>query len=201
MTSSEQDLVRRCQESTGAAFEEAYEGLYGLYKNRVFAICLRIVGNEEDALDVAQEALVTVARRIGSFEHRSQFSSWVYRIAVNAAIDSRRRRMAGPAFVSADPGSQPGSRGTDPAAPLESSEPSIRAATTESCEAVRLALTRLNPRVSALLTLRYVQGLSYEAISEIQECSLGTVKSRLNRAHQALREYLERHGQAGLPTD
>ena len=201
MTSSEQDLVRRCQESTGAAFEEAYEGLYGLYKNRVFAICLRIVGNEEDALDAAQEALVTVARRICSFEHRSQFSSWVYRIAVNAAIDSRRRRMVGSSTVSADPGAQPGSRGIDPAAPLETSEPSMRASTAESCEAVRLALTRLNPRVSALLTLRYVQGLSYEAISEVQECSLGTVKSRLNRAHQALREYLERHGQAGLPTE
>ncbi|MCH2111743.1 MAG: sigma-70 family RNA polymerase sigma factor [Planctomycetes bacterium] len=195
MTSDENVLVKTCQESEGAEFERAYSGLFDLYQNRVFTICLRVTGNQEDAMDAAQETMVTLARRIQNFQFRSRFSSWVYRIAVNAAIDVRRRRLtatrAGVTTMLADVGSD---SPRDPAAPEENSDPSVAASGRESQAAIRKALLRINPKFSSLLTLRYIQGLAYEEISEVLECSLGTVKSRLSRAHAALRTYLERQG-------
>jgi RNA polymerase sigma-70 factor (ECF subfamily) len=198
VTDHEKDLVLRCQQATGEEFEHAYRELYDLFKNRVYTICLRVTGNEDDALDAAQETMITLARRTRDFAFRSRYSSWVYRIAVNAAIDIRRRRLAGTragvTTILTGPGSDSFS---EPSAPAESSDPSGRASGAESREAVRVALTQINPRFSSLLTLRYMEGLSYEEISEVLECNLGTVKSRLNRAHSALREYLDRRTSGG----
>lgn len=195
MTDPDWDLVRRCQNASGADFEEAYRQLFVLYKNRVYTVCLRVTGNEEDALDAAQETLVTLARRVHEFGFRSRFSSWVYRIAVNAAIDVRRRRLEtthGPVSIMLGNGEGESVQelSTDPTA----SDPLVRTETEESRDLVQQALSSINPRFSSLLVLRYVQGLSYEEIAEILECNLGTVKSRLNRAHAALREFLTHHG-------
>ena len=198
MTDLEKDLVLRCQSATGVEFEHAYRELYDLFKNRVYTICLRVTGNEDDALDAAQETMITLAKRIGDFAFRSRFSSWTYRIAVNAAIDVRRRRLAGTragvTTILTGPGSDPI---TEPPAPQESTDPSGQVVNAESRAAIRNALTQINPRFSSLLTLRYMEGLTYEEISEVLECNLGTVKSRLNRAHAALREYLERRTSGG----
>lgn len=199
MSDPDWDLVRRCQHAVGADFEEAYRQLYVLYKNRVYTICLRVSGNEEDALDAAQETMVTLARRIRDFAFRSRFSSWVYRIAVNAAIDVRRRRLEAPrgsiTTVLGSPGEDefPDAASEDPVA-----DPETQVSWSEAQDVVREALANLNPRFSSLLVLRYVEGLSYEQIAEVLECNLGTVKSRLNRAHAALREFLERRGGAHL---
>ncbi len=196
MTDSDRELVERCQRAKGAAFEAAYRELYDLYSSRIYTVCLRVTGNEEDALDAAQETLITLARRIRDFAFRSRFSSWVYRIAVNAAIDVRRRRLTGQrgsvttvlASGEADPlASAP--------AEVERTDPVAHLAERESVAAVQQALASINPRFSSLLVLRYMEGLSYEEIAEALECSLGTVKSRLNRAHAALRDFLSRQGE------
>jgi RNA polymerase sigma-70 factor (ECF subfamily) len=193
------EIVKKCQTASGSEFQEAYRELFVLFQDRVFTVCFRVTGNRHDALDAAQEAMVAVLRRIHGFEFRSKFSSWVYRIAVNAAIDVRRRRTDAPrGGVRTLLGTEPGeelSQGSDAPAQVE---PSSQLARTETQEAVRDALTRINPKFSALLVLRYIEELSYEAIAEVQECSLGTVKSRLNRAHAALRSFLEGHGGADL---
>lgn len=195
MTDPDRDLVQRCQAASGAEFEEAYCAVFALYKNRVYTVCLRVTGNEDDALDAAQETMVTLARRIHEFRFRSRFSSWVYRIAVNAAIDARRRRLeaahgsATTVLATGEPEPFPEAAAGPPA-----SDPMLRAEALESRELVQRALASINPRFSSLLVLRYVQGLSYEEIGEILECNLGTVKSRLNRAHAALREYLVYRG-------
>lgn len=195
MTDPDRDLVLRCQTSQGSDFEAAYAELFALYKNRVFTICLRVTGNAEDALDASQETMLTLARRIRSFRFRSQFSSWVYRIAVNAAIDVRRRRLEGShGSVSMVLANQDEDSGVDPPTAGEGSDPVLRVASEEARARVQEALAVINPRFSSLLVLRYVEGLSYEQIAEVMECSLGTVKSRLNRAHAALREHLARHG-------
>ncbi len=196
MNSTEHELVKRCQESDGSDFQVAYHQLYDLYKNRVFTICLRVTGNEEDALDAAQETMITLSRRIGDFAYRSRFSSWVYRIAVNAAIDVRRRRLAGTRgqvttfLANIEAGSA-----LEPASTQESANPTLSVESAESRDSVRQALRRINPKFASLLVLRYMQNLAYEEIAEVLECSLGTVKSRLNRAHGALREFLEREGE------
>ncbi len=196
MTDSDLELVKRCQRARGTAFEAAYRELYDLYSNRIYTICLRVTGNEEDALDAAQETLITLARRIKDFAFRSRFSSWVYRIAVNAAIDVRRRRLAGQrgsvTTILAAGDSDPLAEATiEP----EQSDPLVHLADQESVEAVRQALASINPCFSSLLVLRYMEDLSYEEIAETLECNLGTVKSRLNRAHSALREFLSRQGE------
>jgi RNA polymerase sigma-70 factor (ECF subfamily) len=191
----DRDLVEQCQRGRGPAFEEAYRELYALYKDRVFTICLRVTGNEEDALDAAQETMVTLARRIQDFAFRSRFSSWVYRIAVNAAIDIRRRRLEAPhGSVTTILGGIEGDGSLEFSPAPASSDPADQVAGGESREAVRQALSRINPKFSSILTLRYILGLSYEEIAESEGCNLGTVKSRLNRAHAAIREHLVRQG-------
>jgi RNA polymerase sigma-70 factor (ECF subfamily) len=186
LTDSDRELVERCQRAKGAAFEAAYRELYDLYSSRIYTVCLRVTGNEEDALDAAQETLITLARRIRDFAFRSRFSSWVYRIAVNAAIDVRRRRLTG------QRGAVTTVLSSGEADPLASAPAEVER---ESVAAVQQALASINPRFSSLLVLRYMEGLSYEEIAEALECSLGTVKSRLNRAHAALRDYLSRQGE------
>jgi len=197
VTDPDLELVRACQSADGEEFEKAFAAIFALYQDRVFTICLRVCGNQEDALDAAQETLVTLARRIRDFQGRSRFSSWVYRIGVNAAIDIRRRRLDAPrAGVQTRLGDD-AEWFAEAAVEGDAGDPSFQAVRSEDHEQVRVALANINPRFSSLLTLRYIEGLSYEQISETLECSLGTVKSRLNRAHAALRAYLERRREGG----
>ncbi|MFK5956847.1 MAG: sigma-70 family RNA polymerase sigma factor [Planctomycetota bacterium] len=196
MSDPDQALVEACQAANEQEFEEAYRELFVLYQDRVFTICLRVTGNQEDALDAAQETMVTLARRIKDFAFRSRFSSWVYRIAVNAAIDTRRKRLDAPrAGVQTTVGNAEGERQLQQVAAEEShADPVQEVSRSENQILIQDALARMNPRFAALLVLRYIEGMSYDEISEVQECSLGTVKSRLNRAHTALREFLQHRG-------
>lgn len=201
MSDPDRVLVEACQTATGTEFEEAYRRLFALYQDRVYTVCLRVTGNSDDALDAAQETMVTLARRIGDFAFRSRFSTWVYRIAVNAAIDVRRRRLDAPhgdvrvQMVAGDGDGPLQQYASDPA----HADPVGATTRAEARALVQEALQQINPRFAALLTLRYIEGLSYEEIAEVQETHLGTVKSRLNRAHAALREYLERRGWSDTP--
>ena len=196
MIDPDRALVEACQAARGPEFEEAYRQIFALYQDRVYTVCLRVTGHSDDALDAAQETMVTIARRIGDFAFRSRFSSWVYRIAINAAIDVRRRRLDsqhGSVRVSMAGGDGDGPLPQHPADSTHA-DPVLASTRTEVRVHVQEALQQINPRFAALLTLRYVEGLSYEEIAEVQETNLGTVKSRLNRAHSALREYLEQQG-------
>ncbi len=199
MPDSEKELVVACQQASGEDFEEAYSKIYALFKDRVYTICLRVTTNRDDALDAAQETMVTLARRIGDFAWRSRFSSWVYRIAVNSAIDVRRRRLDSVrAGVKTSVGGVETEKMQEATPAGESTDPVRNAARSESQQAVRDALEHINPKFSSLLVLRYTQNLSYEEIAETLDCELGTVKSRLNRAHGALRDYLAQRGGSTL---
>lgn len=202
VSSSEEQLVRTCQSARGMEFEKAFLALYVLYKDRVYTTCFRVCGHRDDALDAAQDTMVILARRIGDFQFRSRFSSWVYRIAVNASIDVRRRRLDAP---HGKVRTQIGGTEEDGIAGFARSAdqdlgPSEEAERVEAMEAVRQALLNINPKFSSLLVLRYIHHLSYEEISEVLECNLGTVKSRLSRAHGALREHLGHRGDYHLST-
>jgi len=197
LTDPDRELVLRCQKGDSAEFESAYEEVFVLYQHRVYTVCLRVTGSEDDALDAAQETMITLARRIQDFAFRSRFSSWVYRIAVNAAIDVRRRRLESKrGNVSTSLGALHDEQAAD--RDVDALEPSRLVAVEESRDAVKQALAILNPRFSSLLVLRYIEGLSYEEIAETLECSLGTVKSRLNRAHAAMRDHLAKRGGGDL---
>ncbi len=182
----DRELVEACQATAPTGLEGAFRRLYDQYKDRVYNVCYRITGNGTDALDASQETFGILFRKITEFRFESKFSSWVYRIAVNAGIDHKRRSSA--RWLPSLEGSSDQARET---ARLdvrdERTEAPLTAATRHELEAeIQCAISRLSPKMRAIVVLRYVENLSYEEISEALQISLGTVKSRLSRAHEAL---------------
>jgi RNA polymerase sigma-70 factor (ECF subfamily) len=190
--------VKKCQ--AAAASQEGYQGtfrpIYDGYKDRVYSICFRITGNSADALDASQEAFSQVFRRLQGFRFESKFSSWVYRIAVNASIDLKRRSKSRPASSLDNLRAKP-----DSSKPqfedTRHDRPAAVASRHELESEVQTAILRLSPKLRAIIVLRYIEGLPYDGIAETLEISLGTVKSRLSRAHAAmdreLSPLLDRH--------
>lgn len=195
----DKDLVLRCQAASPSGLEGCFRELYDAYKDRVYNVCYRITGNANDALDAAQDTFGILFRKVGGFRFQSKFSSWVYRIAVNASIDLKRK-AANRRLPSLDQMTQVRGEDSPSLEPVDERAVSpVESAATEELELeVQAAITRLSPKMRGITVLRYMQGLSYEEISLSLGISLGTVKSRLARAHQALdRELtplLDRHG-------
>ena len=158
--------------------------LYERFRGRVFNTALRVVNDRNEAEDILQEVFILLFRKIQRFRARANFSSWVYRITVNASLDHLRRRRRIPT---------PGAPATLLDAPEDVgplSLPEQAAALQDLNGDVEQALGRLSDKLRVVVVLRYLEGQSYADIAEILECSLGTVKSRLNRAHAALRTEL-----------
>ena len=190
-TDPDASLVLACQKSQERSLEGAFRELYDRYKDRVYNVCYRITGNPTDALDASQETFGIVFRRVGEFRFQSRFSSWVYRIAVNASIDLRRRlrtrRIASLDAISERYSSGPSGESTrfdvsDTAVEM----PSAAASRHELEAEIQRAIGRLSEKLGTIIVLRYLENQSYEEIAETLQISLGTVKSRLSRAHEAL---------------
>lgn len=171
------DLIDACRDPGSGGFEAAFEALFARYRDRVYAIAFRVLGNAVDALDVVQESFALVFRKLHGFRGGSLFSTWLFRIVVNCSIDHRRkregRRVCADSHVDVDM--------LD-----ESPTPRDRAEAREIGDHVQAALSHLSPKLRAILALRYLEGMSYEELSIALGLSLGTVKSRLARAHLAL---------------
>lgn len=184
------DIVLLAQRrSTRAA---AIGVLYERFRERVYNVALRVVGNVEEAQDVLQDVFLLLFRKIHRFRARAAFASWVYRITVNMALDHVRRRKRGPSPSS-------GAVITDRMDELEDdlTLPERGLARLDLQGHVREALDTLSERLRIVIILRYLEDLSYADIAEILDCSIGTVKSRLNRAHTALRRELAKRYEAG----
>lgn len=180
------ELVLACQRNAPSGLEGPFRDLYERFKDRVYNVCYRITGNPSDALDASQETFGIVFRRIGEFRFQSRFSSWVYRIAVNSSIDLKRRartRRIASLEAIRDAGPE-GSRFDIHDERVEM--PMVSASRKELEDEVQRALDRLSSKLRTIVVLRYIQSLSYEEIAETLKISLGTVKSRLSRAHEAL---------------
>lgn len=174
------ELVLACQRNPASALQGDYRKLYEAYKDRVYNVCFRITGNPSDALDASQETFGIVFRRIQEFRFQSRFSSWVYRVAVNASIDLRRRSRS--RRLTSLESLQEATAISDRMVEM----PSASASRHELEQEIQRAITRLSDKLGTIIVLRYVQNLSYEEIAETLNISLGTVKSRLARAHEAL---------------
>jgi RNA polymerase sigma-70 factor (ECF subfamily) len=193
------DLVARCRKGDPRDPDGPYRELYERYKDRVYAICYRTIGNDTEALDASQDTFETIFRGIGAFRGESMLSSWIHRIAKNASIDHlRRRRMR--RELSMD------------VLPLEVSEEALvaRHETAPDLHPERLAMLeelrsrverafgRLTAKLRAVAKLRYESQLTYEEIGEALGLTMGTVKSRLHRANDALiRELAPAYGPVG----
>ena len=181
-------LVLACQKNPGGGFHGAFRELYDLYKDRVYNACYRITGNANDALDASQETFGILHRKIADFRFESKFSSWVYRVAVNAAIDLKRRSSSRP-LPSLEGLLQSAHDGKPRVLEIadETSEGPSAAASRHELEVdIQRAIDRLSAKMRTIIVLRYLEGLSYDEIAETLTISLGTVKSRLSRAHRAL---------------
>lgn len=169
---------------------EAFGRLVLKYQDRLYNTVFHVVGHEQDARDIVQEALVQAFLKLETFRHQSGFFTWLYRIAFNAAMTHQRRRRP----VASIDGDRHGDRCFDPPG---SAEPPCQAVErAEQCEQVRKALTQLSDEHRAILVLREMEGCNYETIAEVLGVPLGTVRSRLYRARLQLKEVLSREGVA-----
>jgi RNA polymerase sigma-70 factor (ECF subfamily) len=186
-------------EALRAGSEEAYEALIQRFQHPVYNLVARLVDDPADASDVLQEVFLKVFRKIGSFRRQASLKTWIYRIAVNEAHNSRRflsrhrRREVG---LETD-----GSIGYLDLAADNSRTAFDLAADRETHEALVRALSKINPVFRAAVVLRDIDEESYEDIAEILGVNLGTVKSRILRGREALRKQLGQAQSRGLVTE
>ena len=188
MTQTERELVSRARAGDTAAFEQ----LMLDNQDRVYTLCLRMTGNREDALDLAQETFLNAWRGRSSFQGNSSFSTWVYRLASNACIDflrKRKRRQQGESPHSLDDEEAPL---PEPADPRGSPEEELERR--ELRRAVERGLQALPDHHRQVLVMRELSGMSYQEIGAVLDLDLGTVKSRIARARLALKKFLVQEG-------
>jgi RNA polymerase sigma-70 factor (ECF subfamily) len=164
-----------------AGSQPAFQEIVRRYERPVFNLIVRIVRDAALAEDVAQIAFLKTFRSLGSFDEARRFSSWILRIANNAALDALRRRRADP-VVAADI--------REPAAP----PPPDQVEAAQLARAIDAALDTLRPDWRAAVVLRYQEGLSYEEVAEILGIPEGTVKTFVHRARKQLCERLTAAG-------
>jgi RNA polymerase sigma-70 factor (ECF subfamily) len=192
-------LVRAFQAGDKAAFDR----LVLKHKDKLFNMCYWFLGDYEDANDLAQETFIKVYRSIRKFRFESAFSTWLYRIAVNTCknrLASSEYRHKKKMIWLDNPGDP---QGGDPAVPIhdESASPVVELERKEKMVLIRQAIDSLAIEQKTVVTLRDIEGLSYEEISNITGLNLGTVKSRLARARLDLRKKLSRVIENGMHTN
>jgi RNA polymerase sigma-70 factor (ECF subfamily) len=169
-------VIEACQRGD----REAFQVLFETYKDKVYSIAVYSVGGDRSiADDVTQQIFLKLFTAIQQFRGESEFTTWLYRLVVNACMDERRKRRRllpwgdGPAHH-----------------PSEQKPQEQRYARLELAQAVQQAIAELKPKFRLPILLKYIEGLSYEEISSVMGISKGTVASRLNRGHRQLAKQL-----------
>lgn len=178
-------LLRRACKGDVQAFEELMQS----HESRIYAIALRMMGNREDAQDCAQEAMVRIYRAMGSFKDQSALATWIYRITMNTCLDELRRRKARKVTSLdslVDNGWSPTDTGDTP------EEHGLRV---EKQNALNQAIQSLPDDMRAAIILRDVKGYSYDEIASILDANVGTIKSRISRGREKLREILSKQSE------
>jgi len=187
----DRDLVHRClQDDQGA-----YRLLLARYERPVYGLVRRMIPNDEDARDLAQEAFVRAFRHLDRFDPDRKFSSWLFRIAHNLCIDHYRRRKLDTVPLVRTSGGEEETWDL----PDEESDPSREFSDRERSRRLLALVESLPPLYRSVILFRHQQGLSYEEIAETMELPLGTIKARIHRAHRLLREKLLRQGVDWIP--
>lgn len=154
----------------------ALDTLLRRHAGLIHAVCRRVLANPDDALDASQDALLAIARRIDSFDGRAKFTTWCYRVAMNAALDEARRRARRPAPAETIP--EPRDHG-----------PAIDDVVADQLD-IDAALAQLSPSHRAAVALRDLVGLDYAEIASVLDIPPGTVRSRIARGRAALADHL-----------
>jgi len=180
----ESSLVGRCRAGDAAAFD----ALVARHASVVYNLAYRMLGDPDDAEDAAQTAFIRAYTSIRAFRGGSSFGTWLYRIALNICLDQLKSRRRQPEMVSELPETVTGA----PLAP-PSDDPESAVLRGERQELIQTAINSLPEAQRVVLVLSDLQGMTYEEIVEITGATLGTVKSRLNRARISLKVKLEQH--------
>ena len=188
VTLTDQEVVAQARDGREAAYRE----LIRRYERPVFSLVLRMVRDRQLAEDLSQETFIKALNAIGSYRPEYKFSSWIFKIANNAAIDHLRRRELDTLSLDGAPHAatpeeieatalQVGDKGETPLEELEARELG---------SAIERAIAQLRPEYRACILLRHVEGLAYEEIAQSLDLPLGTVKTYIHRARHELRDLL-----------
>lgn len=191
---TEEELIAKAARGDQDAFAQLLE----LHQGKVYGLTLRLTGSPEDAMELTQETFFNAWRGLPNFHGQSKFSTWLYRLATNAAIDflrrEKRRRAMTTVSLSPDDGEAPAleipDRRFTPQDELERQE--LR-------QAIQRGMAQLSDEHRQVLTLREFSGLSYAEIAQVLGIEEGTVKSRIARARLALRKILLADGNFSAP--
>ena len=190
---TEKELISRAQKGN----QDAFGQLVLTHQNKVFTLCVHMLGSREEAEDMAQEAFLKAWRSLDGFHGESSFATWMHRLTTNLCLDHLRkqtRRQNVAVAVSLDDEeavfAEPADPGSDPQRELEKRERQ---------RAVEKALRELPEHHRRALVMREVSGLSYQEIADALALDLGTVKSRIARAREALRKRLLEDGNFFAP--
>lgn len=187
MTDTEKIWLKKSREGDVDSFEK----LIAKHQQKVYNIAYRMMGNEEDAKDAAQEALIKVYKNIGNFRGDSGFSTWIYRIAVNACKDELRKKKHNVVSMDKEMETDEGSFKHEFAD--QSLKPDELLEQSELNEIVQSSIQDLPEQNRVAIILRDIQGFSYEDISKVLDCPVGTVKSRINRGRKLLKDILSQN--------
>ena len=172
-------LVEACLSGDHAAFG----ALVDSYEAKLYNVALRITGSRDDAMDVTQSAFVKAYEKLHTFDPSHRFFSWIYRIAINEALNMTRRRGTAAEL--------------DPETPQADGDPERLSSDREHRVFLHRALAELTPEYRAVVVLKHLQGLSYREIADLLGIDESLVKSRLFSARERLRLGLEKRGVLG----
>jgi RNA polymerase sigma-70 factor, ECF subfamily len=179
----EAEAIRRAQQGDA----EAFESIYRLHNRRVYALCLRMVGNTAEAEDLTQEAFMQLFRKIGTFRGESAFSTWLHRLAVNVVLMRLRKKTL--AETSLDEVTDPDEDAGGPRKDIGG--PDLRLSGSVDRVNLERAVEQLPPGYRSVFVLHDVQGYEHNEIAAIMNCSIGNSKSQLHKARMRLRELLQ----------
>jgi RNA polymerase sigma-70 factor (ECF subfamily) len=187
MTRTDEELVARAQ----GGDVESFNQLIVRWERPIYALAYRVIGREEDARDVCQDAFLRAYRALPGFKGQAKFSSWLYRIALNLCRDWIRRQRRAP--VSQMPEDTDAAELAAEAGPVESIEELV--ARRELSAIVEEAMSVLSEEQRTAIILKEYHGMTFQEIADMQGCPLSTVKTRLYQGLSLLRRRLEQHGQ------
>lgn len=177
-------------ESFKAGSEQAFNELVARHSAKMYQLAYGMLGNKEDAEEVAQDAFVKVYKNIGQFRGDASFSTWLYRITANLARNRYHwnKRRGSQVNVSAHLEAVGDEAARDIEMPDSSKSPEALIQEEELKADIMGGMRRLPDKLREIMTLRHVEDMRYERIAEILDCKIGTVKSRLARARESLKE-------------
>jgi RNA polymerase sigma-70 factor (ECF subfamily) len=180
---TEAEAIRRAQQGDAQAFEH----LYRLHSRRVYALCLRMLGNTAEAEDLAQEAFLQLFRKIATFRGESAFSTWLHRLAVNVVLMKLRKKTLPETSLDETADSEEESSGPR----RDIGGPDLRLSGSVDRVNIERAVEQLPPGYRSIFVLHDVQGYEHNEIAVIMKCSIGNSKSQLHKARMRLRELLQ----------